>query len=85
MNTLRPFLFGSTLRLPRESDLRELPFDAELLGGVVALEADGLRAESGGGLYTACPPRETPCVLRAVPYYAWSNRGANAMCVWFRE
>lgn len=75
----------SALRLPRASDLRELPFDEALLGGVVALEADGLRAESGGGLYTAHPPRETPCVLRAVPYYAWSNRGANAMCVWIRE
>lgn len=75
----------SALRLPRESAIRELPFDPELLGGVVALEADGLRAETDVDLYAAQPPREVPCILRAVPYYAWSNRGANAMCVWIRE
>lgn len=75
----------SALRLPRSSKLRDLPFDASLLGGVVAIEADGLLAQPGDTLYMETAPAETPVTLRAIPYYAWGNRGANSMSVWIRE
>ena len=51
-------------RLPADAPVTVLPYDEGLLGGVVPLEAAG---------------------LRAVPYYAWSNRGKNAMSVFLRE
>jgi len=52
------------LRLPKDAGLHVLAYDEELLGGVVPLEANG---------------------LRAIPYYAWSNRGEHAMSVFLKE
>lgn len=75
----------SALRLPRASAPREMPYDASLLDGVIALEADGLRAQTGDTLYSGDAPAETPVTLRAIPYYAWGNRGVNPMSVWIRE
>lgn len=34
-------------------------------------------------LYSYNPPCETPCRLKLIPYFAWANRGANDMRVWF--
>lgn len=52
--------------------------------GMVFLEGTGLTAPTqpwSGGLYAAVPrPQQVP--LRAVPYYAWDNRGPGAMEVW---
>lgn len=63
-----------------------LPDDAELrverreglLGGVGVLCATAQRAERGqdGAV------RSEPIALTAIPYYAWCERGANAMAVW---
>ena len=75
----------SCLRLPRGSEIRILDYDETLLGGVVALEADALRQQPTAALYQSAPPGETPCILRAIPYYAWSNRGRNEMRVFIRE
>lgn len=75
----------SALRLPRTADLREMPFDEGRLHGIIAIAADGLRAETSDELYRENAPAETPAILRAIPYYAWGNRGVNAMSVWIRE
>ncbi len=74
-------------RIPREAELQEMPFDSDLLRGVVPLTVKGLREESGewDGLYSTAPFREVPVTLTAVPYYAWCNRGRTAMRVWMRE
>jgi DUF1680 family protein len=42
----------------------------DLLGGITVLRATGSTAAGGSKLVTA------------VPYYAWSNRGAGEMAVW---
>jgi uncharacterized protein len=61
---------------------------ADLLGGIVALEAAGYRVDPAAwseALYypaAAAPLPRTPLTLTAVPYYAWANRGAGAMRVW---
>jgi DUF1680 family protein len=61
----------------------------DLLGGVTVLGVEGLATDVtgwGNELYrpldgrTAPPAR--PVQLTAVPYYAWANRGPNAMRVW---
>jgi DUF1680 family protein len=59
------------------------------LGGVVVVKASGIRPDiSGwaGQLYrpvdgTAAPANH-PAPIKAIPYFAWGNRGANAMRVW---
>lgn len=62
-----------------------LPFDESLLGGVVALKAEGLRRTAGAALYDSGEPRYEPVVLTAIPYYAWANRGLGEMSVWINE
>lgn len=75
----------SCLRLPRDAEIRVMPHDPGLLGGVTALEADGLRLLPAPSLYSEEPPRQIPVTLRAIPYYAWSNRSAGEMTVWITE
>ena len=60
------------LRLPREAKL-EMGEDSIL--GVRTLRTTG----------SACGEAGEEAALTAIPYYAWSNRGANAMRVWMRE
>lgn len=76
----------NALRLPRKATLtaRAQP---RLLGGVVTLEAKGVREVNapGQGLYGRLPPREKPAAIRAVPYYTWANRKLGEMIVWIRE
>lgn len=63
-------------------------FDPDLLDGVVVLEGQATTLSSSGWddvLYRTEPPAAQLGTIRAVPYYAWSNRGAGAMTVWVRE
>ena len=75
----------SCIRLPRESGLREMPYDDTLLGGVVAIEAEAIRETPTASLYQEAAPEGKTVTLRAIPYYAWSNRGENEMRVFIRE
>jgi DUF1680 family protein len=67
---------------PRET------WEETLLGGVVAIDVQGeafLDDGFDGRLYhpySAEPRRREPVSLRAVPYFAWANRGPSAMRVW---
>ncbi|MFN2200674.1 MAG: glycoside hydrolase family 127 protein [Caldilineaceae bacterium] len=60
----------------------------ELLGGVVVVETEGTVGDESnweGRLYRRYNGVEeplAPVMLRAVPYYAWANRGAGPMRVW---
>jgi DUF1680 family protein len=56
---------------------------------VMAVEAAGLLADAGAwedALYRRADEADgvsaQPVPLHAIPYYAWANRGANAMRVW---
>ncbi|NLO85151.1 MAG: glycoside hydrolase family 127 protein [Clostridiales bacterium] len=75
----------SALRLPRTAQIEEVPYDAQFLGGAVSLTAQGLREQWAEALYSSVPSIEEEQKLQAIPYYAWSNRGENQMCVWIRE
>ena len=69
------------LRIPRESVGRVLPFEKDLLNGIVPIEIDGIRLVSSGELYSTEPPKEEKVVLRAIPYYTWGNRSGSIAAI----
>ncbi len=74
------------IALARESAF-EARFEPELLGGVVAIYCDGTRSTGDweGRLYAEESQERRPVRLKAVPYFAWDNRGLNAMEVWINQ
>jgi Uncharacterized protein conserved in bacteria len=71
-----------------EADPRfEERYESDLLGGVVAIYADASRKswKSEGELYRGYEPERERIRIKAVPYYAWDNRGVNAMTVWIGQ
>jgi len=80
----------SDIRLPRGAKL-EASLEPGLLGGVVTLAGEALRSSGdwGGDLYRdedeARPEPARKVRIKAVPYYAWDNRGENEMRVWINE
>ncbi|WP_067929089.1 glycoside hydrolase family 127 protein [Alicyclobacillus shizuokensis] len=80
---------GANLRdltLPREAAIAA-KYEPDLLGGVVVLESTGYKsaAPAGAALYSYEPPSREETLIRAIPYYAWANRGPGEMTVWIRE
>lgn len=77
----------AAISLPREAEIRER-YEPGLLDGVVALAAPAMRLDEaawGDRLYGSAPGETKKIELTAVPYHAWSNRGAGEMRVWIRE
>ena len=80
------------------ADIRALFVDKELTAqtvtvtegvrkGMTLLDISGKRLAYAGGddLYCEQAPRTEPVTLRAIPYFAWGNRGLNQMRVWMHE
>jgi DUF1680 family protein len=60
---------------------------SSLLGGVVVLKGTGMQSAQPdweGALYQQKAAQPAPINLTAIPYYAWDNRAAGEMRVWFR-
>ena len=76
-----------TLRIPREAKIEALPYQADLLEGIVALRVTGCRKKTAvnPALYAEDAAPEEMVTLRAIPYYAWCNRGMTHMRVWMQE
>ena len=80
-------LFDAELAAPAEPFREE--FRADLLGGIVQLRHGGVVAEKAfedeplyqAGAIVTRPPFK-PAELIFIPYYAWANRGQDAMEVW---
>jgi DUF1680 family protein len=73
------------LRVPKTMELRSR-FDPDLLGGVVVIEGDAERIESGASaLYSTTEPTTQPATVTLVPYCLWGNRGEGEMKLWLRE
>lgn len=83
-------VLAARIRAGRRDATSELVprFDADLLGGVMVIEAEGCSFPGLGddsALYaTVDGPWPAPCVgkLQLIPYYAWANRGPSQMTVW---
>ncbi len=78
-----------SLLLPRDAELAS-SFEADLLGGVVTLRAQGLRegddeSDERHVAYANHALRLHDVGLKAIPYFAWDNRIAGDMLVWIRE
>jgi Uncharacterized protein conserved in bacteria len=68
----------------------EARFEPDLLGGVVALYGRATRsapraARHDDDLYRDYEADLVPVRIKAVPYFAWDNRGENEMAVWIRQ
>jgi hypothetical protein len=71
----------------RSSAAFESRFEPDLLGGIVTISAGALTygvAQSEEKLYSfdGFPPPAKSITLKAVPYFAWANRGPSEMLVW---
>ncbi len=59
--------------------------DDDSLCGKVELLVEGTRIYSRDSLYFEGKFEREDCKLKAIPYYAWGNRGLNQMRVWMHE
>ncbi|SER90789.1 hypothetical protein SAMN04487944_112103 [Gracilibacillus ureilyticus] len=63
-------------------------FEPDLLKGVTTIKAKALATDKTkvkNQLYTTEVVPVVEKEVKAIPYYAWSNRGENEMTVWIRE
>ena len=71
------------LSVPRASTLDTEPDD---LTGLAAITTEGFADhDPDDALYRTSPPVREATAVRAVPYFAWANRGRSTMTVWIRE
>ncbi|GGG25725.1 glycoside hydrolase family 127 protein [Paenibacillus abyssi] len=66
----------------------DVEFDAQLLGGVTVLTGEATRSDikaDDSRLYTTQAYSRVPAAIKAIPYFAWSNRTPGEMTVWIRS
>ena len=73
------------LRLPEDTSITAETETDGILKGMTVLKMQGLRAQTTGALYSHSAPEYKPQELKAVPYFAWQNRGLTEMRVWLSE
>lgn len=73
------------LRIPENVEFTHSVIDTEPLRGLIAVEFDGIRVHSREELYSEEKPAQEKVRLKAIPYFAWGNRGKNQMKVWMLE
>lgn len=73
--------------LPKDRKF-EAYFDDKLLGGVMVITGEAIRSNYSnwnGTLYRRAEYDFVPVIIKAIPYFAWSNREPGEMLVWLRE
>ena len=73
----------AALRIDTSKALKEVPGGG--LRDCVTVEAEGLRLQWSGGLYSTRAPDAVPVTLKFVPYCFWGNREPGEMTVWVTE
>jgi DUF1680 family protein len=67
----------------------DVHFDDQLLGGVAVITGTGTRSDLNAyeqdKLYTPHNYTRIPAPIKAIPYFAWSNRTPGEMAVWIRN
>jgi hypothetical protein len=75
----------SALRLPHDTEISEITEESGVLKGMKVLEMTGLKAVQNKTIYSEKPHEYEHQKLKAIPYFAWANRGLNEMKVWIGE
>jgi DUF1680 family protein len=67
----------------------DVHFDDQLLGGVTVITGTGTRSDVNAyeqdELYTTHEYRRVSAPIKAIPYFAWSNRTPGEMTVWIKN
>lgn len=73
--------------LPQDSGL-QVTLEEDLLGGMSVITGEAERTDKsswGKQLYKPVEHQTKPVPIKAIPYFAWSNREPGEMLVWIRE
>lgn len=73
------------LRIPKHAEIKVEVCKEGPLAGMSTLTLTGVRVHSTEALYSEEEPVVQEVPMKAVPYYAWGNRGLNQMKVWMLE
>jgi DUF1680 family protein len=73
------------LRIPKETEFAVSVCENEPLADMVLIELKGIRMHGSKALYTEETPIAEHVKIKAIPYFAWGNRGLNQMRVWVLE
>ena len=73
------------LCIVKNGDIEVEKYNEDSLNGIVELIVEGLRISSDDTLYFEGELKKEKMQLKAIPYYAWGNRGSNQMRVWMHE
>ena len=72
------------IMLPQDTKL-EAHFEENLLDGVMVIQGDAVHSSGWNDrLYRPIREQRKPFRIKAIPYYAWNNRGRGEMKVWIR-
>lgn len=74
-----------SISLKRNASVNVGAYNTNLLGGIAEITVDAVRRSDFSTLYSNTAPNETPFTAKAIPYFAWGNRGKNQMRVWMDE
>ncbi len=74
-----------TLRIPKSAMIHAEDYQENLLNGIMPLTVEGIRVKGNEELYSEEPFVKEKTMIKAIPYYAWGNRGINQMRVWMPE
>lgn len=73
------------LWIPETSEILVKKDTDAIIKDMVKLELSGLRVYNDEMLYSEQVQKIEKTTLKAIPYFAWGNRGLNQMRVWMTE
>ena len=75
----------SALSLPADAAITAATHLKGLPEELISLRAEGKADLLPAAMYPQEPLKTAPCILTAIPYFAWANREKGDMTVWIRE
>lgn len=74
------------LRIPKQAEFTVEKIEDGVLKGLDTICFEGIRKSfQDGALYAETAPEREAVGMKAIPYFAWSNRGENQMRIWMPE
>ena len=74
------------LRIPLDAQFEVQDAGEDILNGMKSITFTGARVHlESEELYSEERPQSEPAQMKAIPYFAWGNRGENQMKIWMNE